>query len=108
MGIKGWFKKKAPVQQKEQQLPEVKLPELDKDALFEETLEALNSENIELEQELVIETVPEYDSGEVEIYDLMDEEMESNYELNTVEETEIEDMLADAQVIGDVPEEVDL
>jgi len=57
---------------------------------------------------LVIETVPEYDSGEVEIYDLMDEEMESNYELNTVEETEIEDMLADAQVIGDVPEEVDL
>lgn len=108
MGIKDWFKKKESVQKEEEQLPTVKLPELDKDALFEETLNALNSENIELEEELVIETVPEYDSGEVEIEDLMSEEMESNYELNTVEETEIEDMLANAQVIGDVPEEVDL
>ena len=108
MGIKDWFKKKESVQKEEEQLPTVELPELDKDALFEETLNALNSENIELEEELVIETVPEYDSGEVEIEDLMSEEMESNYELNTVEETEIEDMLANAQVIGDVPEEVDL
>jgi hypothetical protein len=33
--------------------------------------------------------------------------MESNYELNTVESTEVEDMLAGAKIVGDLPEEVD-
>jgi hypothetical protein len=33
--------------------------------------------------------------------------MESNYELNTVESTDVEDMLADAKIVGDLPEEVD-
>ena len=33
--------------------------------------------------------------------------MESNYELNTVEETEFDDMLEGAEIIGDLPSEVD-
>jgi len=108
MGIKDWFAKKEPVIEEKKQEFNVPLPELDKDALFEETLEALSSDEVELEEELVIETVPEYDSGEVGIEDLLENEMQSNYELNTVEETEIEDMLENAEIIGDLPEEVDL
>ena len=33
--------------------------------------------------------------------------MESNYDLNTVEETEFEDLLADAEIIGDLPDVID-
>jgi hypothetical protein len=34
--------------------------------------------------------------------------MESNYDLNTAEDSEKEDMLADAKIIGDLPEEVEI
>ena len=108
MGIKNWFVKKEPVIEEKKQEFSVQLPQLDKEALFEETLEALNSDEVELEEELVIETVPEYDTGEVEVEDLLENEMQSNYELNTVEETEIDDLLENAEIIGDLPEEVDL
>ena len=37
---------------------------------------------------------------------LLDDEMESNYELNTVEETEFDDMLEGAEIIGDLPSEI--
>ena len=33
--------------------------------------------------------------------------MESNYNLNTVEDFEVEDMLSGAKIVGDLPEEVD-
>ena len=33
--------------------------------------------------------------------------MESNYELNTVEEPEFDDLLAGAEIIGDLPSEID-
>ena len=32
--------------------------------------------------------------------------MSSNYELNTVDESEYEDLLVDAEIIGDLPSEV--
>ncbi len=32
--------------------------------------------------------------------------MSSNYELNTVDESEYEDLLVDAEIIGDLPAEV--
>ena len=54
-----------------------------------------------------IEVTPEYDSGDVDLDDLLDDEMESNYELNTVEETEFDDLLEGAEIIGDLPSEVD-
>jgi len=57
---------------------------------------------------LVVETTPEYDAGDVDVSALLDEEMESNYDLNTAEDSEIEDMLADAKIIGDIPGEVEI
>ena len=58
-------------------------------------------------EEEVVEVAPEYDSGDVDVNALLDDEMESNYDLNTVEETEFEDLLADAEIIGDLPDVID-
>ena len=69
---------------------------------------AFNLDNEDLKESEVVDATPEYDSGEVEIEELLNDEMSSNYELNTVEETDYEDLLADAKIIGDVPSEVSL
>tara|TARA_B100000003_G_C10828250_1_gene329834 strand:+ start:153 stop:479 length:327 start_codon:yes stop_codon:yes gene_type:complete len=108
MGIKDWFKKKETEPEVKQQQSTIQLPEMDKDALFEETFDALNSEEVELELEEVVETVPEYDSGDVDVEALMEDEMGSNYDLNTVEETNVEEHLENVEIIGDLPEEVEL
>ena len=105
MGIRDWFKKKE-IEQEEKPQPKVELPELNKEELFEETLSALAEDDVELKEPKSVEVTPEYDSGYVEIDDLMDDEMESNYHLNTVEESDFEDLLAGAEIIGDLPEEV--
>jgi hypothetical protein len=107
MGIKDWFRKKPEKPQVVSEQP-IQLPELDRDALFSETLSALDSEEVELAPELIVETTPEYDAGEVDVSALLDDEMESNYELNTVESSEIEDMLTGAKIIGDLPEEIEI
>ena len=108
MGIKDWFKKKETEPEVKQQQSTIQLPEMDKDALFEETFDALNSDEVKLELEEVVETVPEYDSGDVDVEALMEDEMESNYDLNTVEETNVEEHLENVEIIGDLPEEVEL
>ena len=106
MGIKDWFKKKPePVNVKAEQ--SIELPELDKDALFEETLSMFESEEVKLAPEVIVESTPEYDSGDVDMSALLDDEMESNYNLNTVDSGDVEDMLSGAEIVGDVPEEVD-
>jgi hypothetical protein len=107
MGIKDWFRKK-PEKTEVRTEQQIELPEMDRDALFAETLSAFDSEEVELQPEEVVETTPEYDAGEVDISALLDDEMESNYDLNTVEESEVEDMLVDAKIIGDLPEEVEI
>ena len=106
MGIWDWLKKKPerPVEKTQEMI--VDLPELDKDALFEETKLAFNLDNEDLRESEIVDATPEYDSGEVEIEELLNDEMSSNYELNTVEETDYEDLLVDAKIIGDVPTEV--
>ena len=106
MGIRDWFKKK-PDEPEEIVHETVELPELDKEELLEETLSALESAEVQLTETEAIEATPEYDSGFVEVEDLLDDEMESNYELNTVEETEFDDLLEGAEIIGDLPSEVD-
>ena len=108
MGIKDWFKKKETKPEVKKQQTTLQLPEMDKDALFEETFDALNSDEVELESEEVVETVPEYDSGDVDVDALMEDEMESNYDLNTVEETNVDEHLENVEIIGDLPEEVEL
>ncbi len=105
MGIRDWFKKKEIEPEEKPQSPVV-LPELDKAALLEETITAFESEEVELIEAEAIEATPEYDSGDVDLDDLLDDEMESNYDLNTVEESDFEDMLDGAEIIGDLPKEV--
>lgn len=106
MGIRDWFRKK-PEEPEEVVHEPVDLPELDKEELLDETLSALESEEVQLTESEVVEATPEYDSGFVEVDDLLNDEMQSNYELNTVEETEFDDMLEGAEIIGDLPSEID-
>ena len=82
----------------------VDLPELDKEELLDETLSALESEEVQLTEPEVVEATPEYDSGFVKVDDLLDDEMQSNYELNTVEETEFDDMLEGAKLLAIYPQ----
>lgn len=106
MGIWDWLKKKPETTEKVPAEIVVDLPELDKDALFEETNSVFESDNEDVKEQEVVDATPEYDTGEVEIDELLNDEMNSNYELNTVDEAEYEDLLADAEIIGDLPSEV--
>jgi hypothetical protein len=106
MGIWDWLKKKPEVPEEKPAEIVVDLPELDKDALFEETKSAFESDNEDMKELELVDATPEYDTGDVEIEDLLNDEMNSNYELNTVEEAEYEDLLVDAEIIGDLPSEV--
>ncbi|MGB1490485.1 MAG: hypothetical protein ACPHTH_03415 [Candidatus Poseidoniaceae archaeon] len=106
MGIWDWLKKKPEVREEKPAEIVVDLPELDKDALFEETKSAFESDNEDMKELELVDATPEYDTGDVEIEDLLNDEMTSNYELNTVEEAEYEDLLVDAEIIGDLPSEV--
>ncbi len=106
MGLRDWFKKKP--EESEEPIREmvVDLPELDKDALLEETLSIFDADNEEISETEVVEATPEYDTGDVDVEDLLEEEMNSNYELNTVDESEYDDVLEGAEIIGDLPSEV--
>ena len=109
MGVKDWFKKKTTDPEKEENSlqPQMDLPEMNKESLISQTMSEFALDDVELEEEEVVEVAPEYDSGDVDVNALLDDEMESNYDLNTVEETEFEDLLADAEIIGDLPDVID-
>ena len=106
MGIWDWLKKKP--EEPEQKPAEiiVDLPELDKNALFEETKSVFDSDNEDMKELELVDATPEYDTGDVDVEELLTDEMSSNYELNTVEETDYDDILVDAEIIGDLPSEV--
>ena len=109
MGVKDWFKKKTTEPEKEEisLQPPMDLPEMNKESLISQTMSEFALDDVELEVEEVVEVAPEYDSGDVDVNALLDDEMESNYDLNTVEETEFEDLLAGAEIIGDLPDVID-
>ena len=106
MGIWDWLKKKPEEPDQKPAEIVVDLPELDKNALLEETRSVFESDNEDVKEVQLVDATPEYDTGEVEIEDLLNDEMSSNYELNTVDEAEYEDLLVDAEIIGDLPSEV--
>ena len=60
MGIRDWFRKK-PEEPEEVVHEPVDLPELDKEELLDETLSALESEDVQLTESEVVEATPEYD-----------------------------------------------
>tara|TARA_B100000925_G_C21858439_1_gene408903 strand:+ start:278 stop:610 length:333 start_codon:yes stop_codon:yes gene_type:complete len=106
MGIWDWLKKKPEQPEKVPAEIVVDLPELDKEALLEETKSVFELDNEDVKEIVLVDATPEYDTGDVEIDDLLNDEMSSNYELNTVDEAEYDDLLLDAEIIGDLPSEV--
>ena len=110
MAIKDWFRKAEPEPKPEPE-PELKLPEMNIDVLLDQTLSALDGKEEILQQEKIEDPRPEYDAGEVELDELLNDDEESNYEVNVVEHvdiTELGDDLVDVKIIGDLPEEFDL
>jgi hypothetical protein len=110
MAIKDWFRKAEPEPKPEPE-PELKLPEMNIDVLLDQTLSALDGKEEILQQEKVEDPRPEYDAGEVEMDELLNDDETSNYEVNVVEHvdiTELGDDLVDVKIIGDLPEEFDL
>ncbi len=109
MGIFDWFRNKAsPVEKNQTEIEELLPESLDRDSLIEDTLSIFEEEDDELAVEDIVEPRPEYDSGEVELDHILENEMESNYELNVVEAQEHEDVLQEAKILGDIPEEVEI
>ena len=79
------------------------------DEITSEIFAELNSEDDEVRQVEAM-LVSEYDAGDVELTQLNDEELVNYNELNVVQhETydDIEEYLTDAEIIGDMPEEVE-
>ena len=110
MAIKDWFRKAEPEPKPEPEL-ELELPEMNIDVLLDQTLSALDGKEEILKQEKIEDPRPEYDAGEVEMDELLNDDEESNYEVNVVEHvdiTELGDDLVDVKIIGDLPEEFDL
>ncbi len=106
MGLRDWFKKKPEQTQEHEIEAVIELPELDKDSLLEEAISVFESEDEEVERVDLVDATPEYDTGDVKAADLLIDEMDSNYDLNTVEVSEYEDLLEGAEIIGDLPSEV--
>jgi len=109
MGLWDWMKRKDTADILKEEKKELELPEMDRDAVLEETLKVFADDDEEQIIEIAIEVRPEYDSGTVDVDVLLDETMESNYELNVVDVVdvnEVGDDLENAEIIGDVPEEV--
>ena len=111
MGLWDWMKRKDTAEIPKEEKKELELPEMDRDAVLEETLNAFADDDEEQIIEIAIEVRPEYDSGTVDTDVLLDETMESNYELNVVDVVdvnEVGDDLENAEIIGDLPEEVEI
>ncbi len=109
MGLWDWMKRKEPEESIKEEKP-LDLPEMDRDAVLDETLSAFEDDDEQI-VETVVEVRPEYDSGIVETEALLDDSMDSNYELNVVEVSDVStigDDLEDAEIIGDLPEEVEI
>ena len=109
MGLWDWMKRKEPEKPIKEEKP-LDLPEMDRDAVLDETLSAFEDDDEQI-VETVVEVRPEYDSGIVETEALLDDSMDSNYELNVVEVSDVStigDDLEDAEIIGDLPEEVEI
>ena len=88
------MKRKEPEEPIKEEKP-LDLPEMDRDAVLDETLSAFEDDD-----EQIVETEA-----------LLDDSMDSNYELNVVEVSDVStigDDLEDAEIIGDLPEEVEI
>ena len=117
MGIKDWFRRPEPEPEETFEEKEAKTEQKLAEAYSNSKQTDLNSavdllkEDEELLEEEVIENPrEEYDVGEVDADDLLEEEMGSNYDVNVVEVENIDEMssmLEGAEILGDVSEEVD-
>jgi predicted nucleic acid-binding Zn-ribbon protein len=117
MGIKDWFRRPEPEPEEtfeekeaktEQELAEAYSNSMQTD--LNSAVDLLKEDEELLEEEAVENPREEYDVGEVDADDLLEEEMGSNYDVNVVEVENIDEMssmLEGAEILGDVSEEVD-
>ena len=117
MGIKDWFRKPEPEPEEtfeekeaktEQKLAEAYSNSMQTD--LNSAVDLLKEDEELLEEEVVENPREEYDVGEVDADDWLEEEMGSNYDVNVVEVENIDEMssmLEGAEILGDVSEEVD-
>ena len=117
MGIKDWFRRPEPepeetFEQKEAKT-EQKLAEAYSNSMqndLDSAVDLLKEDEESLEEEVVENPREEYDVGEVDADDLLEEEMSSNYDVNVVEVENIDEMssmLEGVEILGDVSQEVD-
>ncbi len=117
MGIKDWFRRPEPepeetFEQKEAKT-EQKLAEAYSNSMqtdLDSAVDLLKEDEESLEEEVVENPRKEYDVGEVDADDLLEEEMSSNYDVNVVEVENIDEMssmLEGVEILGDVSQEVD-
>ena len=117
MGIKDWFRRPEPepeetFEQKEAKT-EQKLAEAYSNSMqtdLDSAVDLLKEDEESLEEEVVENLREEYDVGEVDADDLLEEEMSSNYDVNVVEVENIDEMssmLEGVEILGDVSQEVD-
>ena len=117
MGIKDWFRRPEPEPEEtfeekeaktEQKLAEAYANSMQTD--LNSAVDLLKEDEELLEEEIVENPREEYDVGEVDADDLLEEEMDSNYDVDVVEIENIDEMssmLEGAEILGDVSEEVD-
>ena len=77
---------------------------------LDSAVDLLKEDEESLEEEVVENPREEYDVGEVDADDLLEEEMSSNYDVNVVEVENIDEMssmLEGVEILGDVSQEVD-
>jgi hypothetical protein len=118
MGIKDWFKRPEPTPiptfAETEALTEKELAEVYSESFehgVSEAIDLLDGEEEELVEPEVESPAEEYDVGDIEADALLDDEMSSNFEVNVVEHVDInklESPLEDAEIVGDISQEVDM
>ena len=118
MGIKDWFKRPEPTPvptfAETEALAEKELAEEYSESFehdVSEAIDLLDGEEEELAEPEVESPAEEYDVGDIEVDALLDDEMSSNFEVNVVEHVDInklESPLENAEIVGDISQEVDM
>ena len=118
MGIKDWFKRPEPtpvptfaeteaITAKE--LAEDYSESFEKDVNI--AIDLLEEEDEELVEPKIESPAEEYDVGDIDADVLLDDDMSSNFEINVIEHTDITDLespLENAEIVGDISQEVDM
>jgi hypothetical protein len=118
MGIRDWFKRPEPVPvptfAETEALAEKELAKEYSESFEDgvnQAIDLLDGEEEKLVEPEVESPAKEYDVGDIEVDVLLDDEMSSNVEINVVNHidiNELESPLENAEIVGDISQEVDM